>query len=99
MAGARMHTYSVVENWAGKSRLGLRCQIGRYHLARALHDSPPRGVRLNGARPHLGFSVLVCPKSGAFFRVIFELINHADLSFGAGWPRGGLNALDGQTQR
>jgi hypothetical protein len=97
-----MHTYNVVESWARKSRLGLRCQVGRYHLARALHGSPSTGMRLNGARPHLGFGVLVCPKSGALFRVIFELINHADLSFGAEWPPGGLDdlhALVGQTQR
>ena len=97
-----MHVYSVVENWAGESRLGLRCQVGRYHLARALHDLPPPGARLNGARPHLGFGLLVCPKSGAFFRVIFEFINHADLSFGAAWQPGGLDgphALTGRTQR
>jgi len=102
MAGALMHTYSVVENWTGDGRLGLRCQVGRYHLARALHASPPPGLRLNGARPHLGFGVLLCPKSGAFFRVIFERINRADLSFDAEWPPGGpdgLRALNSQTQR
>ncbi len=78
-----MHTYSVVENCAGENRFGLRCQSGRFHLARALQDTPQSGVQLNGARPHLGFGVLVCPTSGAFFRVIFEYINHPDLSFGA----------------
>ncbi len=96
-----MHTYSVVDNWADESHLGLRCQVGRYHLARALHDSPPLGARLNGAKPHLGFGVLVCPQSGAIFRVIFELINHADPSFGGEWIASGLSgarARDGQIQ-
>ncbi len=83
-----MHTFRVVESWVDEGRLGLRCEAGRYHLARALHDLPPPGLRLNGARPHLGFGVLLCPGSGTVFRVIFELINHVDLSFGADWKPG-----------
>jgi hypothetical protein len=30
------------------------------------------------------------PKSVVLFRVVFELVNHADLSIGAEWPSGGL---------
>lgn len=72
-----MHQYRVVERWAQESRLTLRCSRGHYHMARALSMLPDVEARLEGYGPHLGFGILVCPKSGATFRVIFESIGNA----------------------
>ena len=76
-----MHTYRVVERWADESRIALRCDVGRYHLTRALNALPPAGATLHGTEVHLGFGILLCPTSGAIFRVIFESIDHTDPVF------------------
>jgi len=77
-----MHKYRVVERWPDGSRLELRCQTGRYHVVRILSGTPAAGVTLTGDKPHLGFGLLSCSLSGRIFRVIFESIGHAGLSFG-----------------
>ena len=88
-----MHKYRVIEQWADESRLALKCSKGRYYLARALSMAPPpAGVVLEGAKPHLGFDLLLCPTSGAVFRVIFESIGNTELPR----PR---NAMPGTAHR
>lgn len=72
-----MQNYRVVERWAKESRLTLRCSRGRYHMARALSALPDLEERLEGSQPHLGFGILLCPRSGATYRMIFESIGHA----------------------
>ena len=80
-----MYRYHVVERRADQNRLALRCHMGRYHVARALNVMPSEAVALNGDKPHLGFGILLCAASGTVFRVIFESINHAQLSWAPGW--------------
>ncbi len=72
-----MHKYRVVECFSEERRLTLRCSRGQYHIVRALSVLPGLDAMLEGARPHLGFGLLSCPKSGAIFRVIFESFGHA----------------------
>ena len=72
-----MQKYRVVDIWTQERRLALRCSAGRFHLARALGVLPNAGDMLDGDNAHLGFSLLICPKSGTIFRVIFESISHA----------------------
>lgn len=72
-----MHEYRVVERWRHGNRLGLRCQTGCYHLARALDGLPGVEATLNGDKPHLGFCMLSRTQSDRIYRVIFESINHA----------------------
>jgi hypothetical protein len=74
-----MHKYRVVDRCAEESRLTLQCDAGHYHLTRALSVFPPADATLEGAKPHLGFDLLLCPKSGAVFRVIFESIGNAEI--------------------
>lgn len=71
-----MHKYRVVERWVEHGRLTLRCSRGHYHMVRALSALPDLEARLEGYRPHLGFGILMCSKSGASFRVIFESIGN-----------------------
>jgi len=71
-----MHKYRVVERSAEESRLTIRCSGGRYHLTRALSVLPEVDARLEGDKPHLGFGILRCSKTGAAFRVIFESIGN-----------------------
>lgn len=78
-----MHKYSVVEHWSDGSRIELRCQTGRYHVVRVLSGTPAANATLFGDKPHLGFGLLACSLSGRIFRVIFESISHAGLSFGS----------------
>jgi hypothetical protein len=73
-----MHEYRIVASWSEKALCALRCRSGRYHLARALNLMPPKEAPLHGNRPRLGLSILVCPASGAIFRLIFESINDAE---------------------
>jgi hypothetical protein len=70
-----MHQYRVLECWVGDSSFSLRCNLGRFHLARALSGMPPTGVTLQGAAPHLGFGVLECTTTGSLLRVIFVSVN------------------------
>ena len=72
-----MQKYRVVDIWTQERRLALRCSAGRFHLARSLGVLPNSGDMLDGDNAHLGFSLLICPKSGTIFRVIFESISHA----------------------
>ena len=72
-----MQKYRVVDIWTPERRLALRCGAGRFHLARSLGVLPNSGAVLNGDSPHLGFGLLLCPRSGTIFRVIFESISHA----------------------
>ena len=74
-----MHNYRVVGLWAEEQRLALRCSAGRYHLTRALGLLPEAGAALDGDSPHLGFGLLLCPKSGTSFRVVFESIGQAKM--------------------
>jgi hypothetical protein len=73
-----MREYRVVASWSEQALCALRCSSGRYHLARALNLMPPKEAPLHGNRPRLGLSVLLCPASGAIFRLIFESINDAE---------------------
>jgi hypothetical protein len=73
-----MHEYRVVERWTEEGLCVLRCASGRYHVARALNFMPAQEAPLNGDKPRLGFSILVCPASGAIFRLIFESINDGE---------------------
>ncbi len=82
-----MHKYRVVQCDAGERRLALQCGSGRFHVTRALNALPAPGAILNGDKPHLGFGILLCPKSGAVFRVIFESIDNADLAVASGWAQ------------
>jgi hypothetical protein len=70
-----MHKYRVVELQTEKGLCALQCNLGRYHLIRALGRAPGLDMRLVGDKPHLGFGILRCTASGALFRVIFETIN------------------------
>lgn len=78
MPDPEMQTYQVVERWANETRFALRCGRGKFHVTRALNNLPTTGATLHGARPELGLGILVCPVSGAIFRVIFESINQID---------------------
>lgn len=75
-----MYHYRRVEARMDGMRCTLRCNRGRYHIARALNALPPADVPLRGDTPHLGFGMLVCLKSGAVYRVIFESINDAQMA-------------------
>ena len=52
----------------------MQDSAGNAYRVRALGTPPPVGVTLTGARPHLGFGLLVCAGSGQVYRVIFESI-------------------------
>lgn len=81
-----MNPYRVVESRPDEKRLALRSSnSGRYHLVRVLNALPAEGVTLHGDRPHLGFGLLLCKRSGEVYRVIFESINSHDLGFDLGW--------------
>lgn len=82
-----MHRYRVVEHWPDSDLVGLKCQMGRYHLVRALSTLPAPATILHGDRPHLGFGMLSCASSGRIFRVIFESINHAQALSAPSWLR------------
>ncbi len=71
------HKYNVIGRWVENSRLELRCSRGQYHVARGLSALPDANATLQGDKPHLGFGILICPKSGAIFRVIFESISNS----------------------
>lgn len=74
-----MHKYRVVHWVEGEARVALRDGNGRFHVARALKASPPMRAVLKGARPHLGFGLLMCEQTGENFRLIFERINDLSL--------------------
>lgn len=77
-----MFPYCVVVSSPDESRITLKDQLGRRHLARALNGLPERGALLKGTRPHLGFGLLVCLTTGRVHRVIFETINSRDPDLG-----------------
>ena len=83
--GAKMHKYRVIECKADESRLALQCGSGRFHVTRALNALPAPGSILNGDKPHLGFGLLLCSRSGALYRVIFESIDNTDLTAVPSW--------------
>ena len=91
-----MNPYRVVESRPDEKRLALRSGSGRFHLIRALNALPAEGAILHGDRPHLGFGLLLCRRSGDVYRVIFESINNRELAFDFGWmqpaPRAPLQA-------
>jgi len=70
-----MHKYRVVHRTDGDEFVALRDGSGRFHVARSLKEKPPMRALLHGARPHLGFGMLLCLESGEMYRVIFERIN------------------------
>lgn len=67
-----MFVYHVRQGSDGLERILLQDNAGQLYLARTLGAPPPLGARLDGARPHLGFGILVCKVSGQAHRVIFE---------------------------
>jgi hypothetical protein len=78
-----MHEYRVVERWTDESVCVLRCNSGRFHVARILNAMPATETALQGDKPHLGFNILLCVFSGAVFRVIFESIDGVQADDGA----------------
>ena len=76
-----MHEYTVAQRSLDDGRLALVCNLGRCHLTRSLSTLPRVGVLLSGAKPHLGFGLLLCVSSGDIFPVVFELINCTQLEF------------------
>jgi hypothetical protein len=72
-----MHEYEVVERSLADSRLTLRGTDGRYHQTKALNLLPPMGAVLLGARPHLGFAILLSTQTGNVFPVVFESVRQA----------------------
>jgi hypothetical protein len=76
-----MHEYRVVQRSLDDNRIALVCNMGRYHLTRTLRALPLVGAMLSGAKPHMGFGLLLCLGSGDIFPVVFELINCGDLEF------------------
>jgi len=48
-------------------------------MARALSVLPVVNAALEGARPRLGFGILLCPQSGSIYRVIFESIDNTEM--------------------
>jgi hypothetical protein len=70
-----MVKYRVMQDSDGHAPLALQDNLGRHHLARALSTPPARGSTLVGEGPHLGFSLLICMRSGQAFRFVFESIN------------------------
>lgn len=69
-----MYKYRVVNGEVEPDRVVLQDYRGQTYLVRPLSLAPPRGAKLEGARPHLGFGVLVCSLSGQTYRVMFEAI-------------------------
>ena len=82
-----MHEYTVAQRSLDDGRLALVCNLGRCHLTRSLCTLPRVGALLSGAKPHLGFGLLLCVSSGDIFPVVFELINCGDLDFSQGASR------------
>jgi len=76
-----MHEYRVAQRSLDDGRLALVCNMGRCHLTRSLSEPPLVGAMLCGARPHLGFGLLLCVSSGDIFPVVFELIDCTQLEF------------------
>lgn len=74
MLGVIMYKYRVVNGDVDANRVVLQDYRGQTYLVRPLSLAPPHGARLEGARPHLGFGILVCSLSGQVYRVIFEEI-------------------------
>lgn len=87
-----MHRYRVVEHHPESNLMGLRCQMGRYHLVRVLGGMPAPDAALLGDRPHLGFGMLSCAVSDRIFRVIFESINHAGSVPSPSWMQSAASA-------
>ena len=82
-----MYQYRVIENRVADKQLALKCTFGRCHRARLLGGGPEVGSVLQGARPHLGFAILLCTHSGSVFRVIFETTNGVSEEFTLVRPR------------
>ncbi len=93
-----MHKYRVVQRWAEENRMALRCSEGRCHLTLALRTFPLADALLEGARPHLGFDLLQCPKSGAIFRVIFESIGNSEMPLAPSAMPGATHRSQGASQ-
>ena len=69
-----MYKYRVVRGEVDEGLVVLQDYRGQTYLVRPLSLAPPHGAKLDGARPHLGFGILVCSLSGQMYRVIFEEI-------------------------
>jgi hypothetical protein len=70
-----MNEYEVVGSRPAQGRLTLLGTDGQYHQIRALSQLPPVGAVLVGARPHLGFGILLSTQTGNICPVIFEKVN------------------------
>ena len=68
-----MFKYRVIQA-SDHEHLVLEDTVGQIYLVRALGPPPQIGSRLDGARPHLGFGLLMCNMSGQVYRVMFESI-------------------------
>ena len=70
---------------ASSHRVTLEDAVGRRHVARALHDTPPVGAEFHGPCPAPGFAILSEASSRRLLRVIFEQINCSldEASFGS----------------
>ena len=67
-----MFKYRVMPDRDAHGHLAMQDSAGNAYRVRALGTPPPVGAMLTGARPHLGFGLLVCAGSGQVYRVIFE---------------------------
>ena len=90
-----MNDYHVVERGSEEGLCALRCSSGRFHVARVLHCMPDDNAFLNGDKPRLGFSILLCRTSGAIFRIIFESVNDAGRMSGRQWKQNRRTASQG----
>ena len=78
-----MVEFCVTQDEDGDDRLLLQDNAGQFYRVRALGLTPPVGARLHGARPRLGFGLLMCSVSGQMFRVIYESTgSHAAIVLG-----------------
>lgn len=72
-----MHSYRVVQRSPADGRFGMRCHMGRFHVARSVAGIPAVEAILHGDKPHVGFGMLSCAQSGRIYRVVFESVNQA----------------------
>lgn len=70
-----MHNYQVYEASTDKRQIALLDDGDRCHVGRLTEGVPAYGSTLVGSAPQLGFSVLLCARTGRVFRIIFEMIN------------------------
>jgi hypothetical protein len=70
-----MAQYLVLDMNAGQRLVALRDQCSCYHVARVTAELPPIHGQLDGAKPAVGFNLMVAQCSSQVYRMIFELVN------------------------